>query len=367
MDDNLFAIVERFSVQGSPRTVEPYGSGHINDTYKISSSEEDKPDYILQRINHAIFPDVPGLMENMVRVTRHIRQKLEQAGEDDIDRRVLTVVPCKDGALFYRDKEGGFWRMLLFIEGGKTYDIVDSPQKAYQGGRAFGRFQALLRDLPEPPLVETIKDFHNIEKRLQTFWRVVEADPLGRVAKVQDEINKLRSRAEDMTVLHKLNKAGKIPRRITHNDTKFNNILFDENDRVLCILDLDTVMPGLVHFDFGDAIRTCANTAAEDEKDLDKVSLDIHLFEAYAEGFLEETGSFLQPLEVDYLAFSAKLFAFSQSLRFLTDYIDGDPYYKIHFPEHNLQRTRAQLKLLQSMEEQYEEMKRIIKRITNKG
>ena len=363
MSIELFSIIENFALRGKPISVEPFGSGHINDTYKITTSEADSPDYILQRINHAVFPDIPGLMRNMHRVTRHIRQKLEKAGEQDIDRRVLTVVPRRNGDLYYRDDSGNYWRMLLYIAGGKTYDIVENPEKAYQGGRAFGRFQALLSDFPPPPLAETIPDFHNIEKRFQTFWRVVRKDALGRAGRAADEIEMVRSRAEEMTLRHKLKQTGKIPLRITHNDTKFNNILFDGNDNVLCILDLDTVMPGLVHYDFGDAIRTCANTGAEDEKDLDKVSLDMRLFEAYARGFLEETADFLLPIETEHLAFSAKLFAYSQALRFLTDYIDGDHYYKIHFPEHNLQRTRAQFKLLQSMEEQYGKMEEIIQEL----
>ncbi len=363
MPQNLFAIAQQFNLEGNPARIKPFGSGHINDTFKVTTAGADRPDYILQRINDTVFPDVAGLMNNMDRVTRHIRHKLEEAGERDIDRRVLTLIPGRDGALFYKDAQGGYWRMLLFISGGKTYDIVNSPEKAYQGGRAFGRFQAQLSDFPPPPLKETIPDFHNLEKRLQTFERTVQADPVKRAGQVKEEIEMIRHRADEMSVLHRLGLAGKIPRRITHNDTKFNNILFDADDRVLCILDLDTVMPGFVHFDFGDAIRTCANTGAEDEKDLTKVSMDIKLFEAYARGFLEETGSFLLPLEIEYLAFSAKLFAYAQALRFLTDYIDGDHYYKIHFPEHNLQRTRAQLKLLQSMEEQYEDMKKIIKKM----
>ena len=363
MQNGISDIVEHFAITGRPQAIEPLGSGHINDTYKVTTAEQESPDYVLQRVNHVIFPDIPGLMRNMVRVTRHIRDKMEQAGEQDINRRVLTVIPCKDGRLFYKDEIGNYWRMLLFITGGKTYDIVDSPQKAYRGGRAFGRFQAQLSDFPPPPLVETIPNFHDIERRLQTFWAVVQADPLGRVSAVQDEIEIVRNRTEEMTTLHKLGQAGKIPLRITHNDTKFNNILFDENDQVLCILDLDTVMPGFIHYDFGDAIRTCANTGAEDEKDLNEVSLDIKLFEAYARGFIEETGEFLEPLETEYLAFSAKLFAFAQGLRFLTDFINGDRYYKIHFEKHNLQRTRAQFKLLRSMEKQYDVMKEIIQKI----
>ncbi len=364
MEDKINSIVEKFDICGTYAGGGSYGNGHINETLLIKTAEKECDDYILQKVNHYVFRDVEGLMQNMQRVTEHIRSKLKLDAQADIKRNVITIIPAKDGKLFYKDESGGYWRILLFIDGGHSYDIVDSPQKAYMGGRAFGNFQKLLSDFPPPPLVETIPDFHNIEMRLQTFFRTVEEDPQGRAAEVKEEISHVEKRQDEMKTIYNLGKAGKIPLRITHNDTKFNNILFDDRDNVLCILDLDTVMPGYIHYDFGDAIRTGANTGAEDDEDLSRVSLDINLFKAYAQGFLEETHSFLNQHEIDNLAFSAKLFAFSQALRFLTDYIAGDVYYKIHYAKHNLQRTKAQFALLFSMEEQYEEMRKIIEEIS---
>jgi len=361
MKDNIKSIIDHFHICGTYNDGKSYGSGHINETFLIKTKEAECDDYILQKVNHHVFQNVVGLMQNMERVTVHIRNKLTQNPDADIKREVITIIPAKDGKLFYKDENGDYWRVLLFIDGGHSYDIVDSPQKAYTGGRAFGNFQKLLSDFPPPPLMETIPNLHNIEMRLQTFFQTIKDDPQGRVKEVREEITYVEERKEEMKTIYNLGKEGKIPLRITHNDTKFNNILFDDNDNVLCILDLDTVMPGYIHFDFGDAIRSGANTGAEDDKDLSRVSLDIDLFEAYAKGFLEETRHFLNRHEIDHLAFSAKLFAFSQSLRFLTDYIAGDTYYKIHYPKHNLQRTKAQFALLFSMEKQYGKMQEIIK------
>ncbi len=365
MNERIESIVEKFSICGTYGEGKPFGNGHINETFLIKTKEADCDDYILQKVNHYVFRNVEGLMRNMQRVTDHIRNKLKEDPQADIKRNVITIIPAKDDTLFYKDKQGEYWRILLFIDGGHSYDIVDSPQKAYMGGRAFGNFQKMLSDFPPPPLVETIPNFHNIEMRLQTFFQVVKDDPKGRVKEVKDEIADVEKRKEEMKTLYNLGKEGKIPMRITHNDTKFNNILFDNDDNVLCILDLDTVMPGYIHFDFGDAIRSGANTGAEDDKDLSRVSMNIDLFKAYSRGFLEETHDFLNDYEIDNLAFSAKLFAFSQALRFLTDYIAGDVYYKIHYPHHNLQRTKAQFALLFSMEKQYDEMRAIIDKISD--
>jgi thiamine kinase-like enzyme len=270
---------------------------------------------------------------------------------------------CKDGKSWYTDDNGNFWRVFVFISDHRSYDIVDSPGKAYEGGRAIGRFQALLTDLPGRPLHETIPSFHDVEKRIAVFINTLEKDPAGRVSETTRETDFILRRAEEMKIIQKLGKAGKIPVRITHNDTKFNNILFDENDKSLCIIDLDTVMPGYFHSDFGDAIRTGANVAAEDEKDISRIKMDISLFGAYAEGYLHETREMLNDTEKEYLAFAPLLMTFEQALRFLKDYLDGDTYYKIHHEQHNLQRTRSQIRLLESMEEQYGEMKRIIRRL----
>ena len=357
---NLQNICKNFQFSGTFSRAYPYGSGHINDTYKVETTEEDEYDYILQRVNHHVFKDVPGLMENVERVTSHIRKKLEGSEGTNPDREVLTVIPTMEGNAYFKDDEGNFWRMYIFIWDNKSYDLVDSPEKAYEGGKMFGKFQAALADLPGKPLNETIPNFHNIEWRLDTFEETLKRDPAGRASSIPEEIKFVRDRAEEMKTILNLGRKGKIPLRITHNDTKFNNVLLDQNDKGLCVIDLDTVMPGYVHYDFGDSIRTSTNTAAEDESDLSKVEMDISLFEAYARGFLEQTKDTLNEIEIDHLAFAGKLFPYIIGLRFLTDYIDGDNYFKIKHQGHNLQRARAQFKLLQSMERQYGDMREII-------
>lgn len=363
MNYDLKKLMQNFQINGSFESGAPYGTGHINDTFKIITREKDMPDYILQRVNHNVFKNVPALMQNINRVTKHIRSKLLEIPGSDPERQGLTLISSND-RVYYRDDSGNFWRVYIFISDNQSYDIVDSPEKAYEGGKAFGQFQAMLADLPGEPLNETIPDFHNISKRLDTFYDTLKKDPQNRASLVKDELFFVKTRAEEMKKIHKLGDEGKIPLRITHNDTKFNNVLLDKNDKNLCVIDLDTVMPGYIHFDFGDSIRTTTNTGAEDEKDLSLVNMDINLYEAYTKGFLEETGKFMNKCEIDNLAFAGKLFPFIIGLRFLTDYIDGDNYFKIHHEHHNLQRTRAQFKLLKSMEDQFEEMKTIVKKFT---
>lgn len=360
-NSDLKEIYNRFRAEGTYSSWEAVGSGHIHDTYLVKTLEEGSDDYILQRLNNRVFRNIEQLQSNIERVTTHIQNKLRNIPGSDIRRECLTLVPSIDGKSWIRDKEGSYWRMFLFIPRHRSYDIVDGTEKAYEGGKAVGKFQAMLADMPGEPLFETIPSFHNVERRLDTFMETVKKDPLKRSGVVKKEIKMIFDRAEDMKIILKLGREGLIPVRITHNDTKFNNVLLDENDKALCIIDLDTVMPGYVLYDFGDAIRTGANTAAEDEKDLKKISMDLNLYEAYAAGYLSEVSSVLNNAEKQYLAFGPKLLTYSQSVRFLTDYIDGDKYYKIHYEEHNLDRTKAQLKLLTSMEEQYEEMKRIIR------
>lgn len=353
-------IVSHFRIAGSYAAGAPYGTGHINDTFRIETKEPDAFNYILQRVNHHVFRDVPGLMENVLRVTSHIRSKLEAIPGSLPDREVLTVIPTHGGASYHVDEAGNFWRMYIFIWDNRSYDVVDSPAKAFEGGRMFGRFQSMLADLPGKPLNETIPNFHNIAWRLDTFEQTLKSDPAGRSASVQAEIDFVRQRAEEMKTILRLGEAGDIPLRITHNDTKFNNVLLDQQDKGLCVIDLDTVMPGYVHYDFGDSIRTSTNTGREDDPDLDRVEMDMTLFEGYARGFLQETRETLNQTEIDHLAFSGKLFPYIIGLRFLTDYVDGDHYFKIHHEHHNLQRARAQFKLLTSMERQYDDMQRII-------
>ena len=359
---NIEQVVSNFRIAGSYLSGAPYGTGHINDTFKVLTKEPDAFDYILQRVNHHVFKDVPGLMENVLRVTSHIRSKLEAIPGSNPDREVLTVIPTHDGAAYHKDEAGNFWRMYIFISDNRSYDLVDSPDKAYQGGRMFGRFQSMLADLPGKPLNETIPNFHNIAWRLDTFEATLKRNPVQRAGLVQAEIDFVLERAEEMKTVLRLGAAGEIPLRITHNDTKFNNVLLDQSDKGLCVIDLDTVMPGYVHYDFGDSIRTSTNTGREDDPDLDKVEMNIDLFEGYAKGFLAETKDTLNQAEIDHLAFSGKLFPYIIGLRFLTDYVDGDNYFKIHHEHHNLQRARAQFKLLTSMERQYDQMRKIVDR-----
>jgi Ser/Thr protein kinase RdoA (MazF antagonist) len=363
MKDNLKEIFDYFVTEGTFFIGEPFGNGHIHDTFRIKTSEPDKDDYILQRLNNKIFKKIPELQENIGRVTFHLNKKLRAIPGSDIKRECLTLIPSREGKSWIVDKDGHYWRMYIFISNHRSYDIVDNPDKAYEGGKAIGRFQAMLADLPGDPLHETIPFFHDIEKRLETFNTTIKDNPVKRAEKTAEEIDFVLQRAEEMKIILRLGREGKIPLRITHNDTKFNNILLDENDKALCVIDLDTVMPGYVHYDFGDAIRTAANIAAEDEKELSKVKMDIKLFEAYSKGYLSETRNTLNDVEKEYLAFAPRLITYTIALRFLTDYIDGDNYFKTHHEHHNLQRARAQLKLVESIEEQYGEMQKIINRL----
>jgi Phosphotransferase enzyme family. len=364
MGYNLKEIFEYFEADGTFLKGEPYGSGHIHDTFRIETVETEKDDYILQRLNNKIFKNIPELQQNIERVTVHLRNKISSIPGSDIKRECLRLIPTRDGLTWIVDNEGNFWRMYIFISRHHSYNVVDSPDKAFEGGKAIGRFQAMLSDMPGGPLFETIPLFHNIEKRLQTFNSKIMDNPVGRVDSVSEEIGQILNRADEMKIILRLGKEGKIPLRITHNDTKFNNILLDENDKALCVIDLDTVMPGYIHYDFGDAIRTAANTATEDEDDLSKVKMDINLFKAYAEGYLSETVETLNDVEKEYLAFAPRLITYTIAVRFLTDFIDGDNYFKIHHELHNLQRARAQLRLVMSMEEQYQDMKSIIRKLT---
>ncbi len=350
-------IVFQFIEKDDNVKVEPLGKGHINDSYKV---ENGYAEYVLQRINHYVFKNVDQLQDNIFRVTKHIRQKLQEQGVKDVERRVLTLVPTHDGALYYKDNEGNYWRITKYIKDSKSYEEINADL-AYRAGMAFGDFQKSLADLPGEPLYETIPNFHNMETRLETFRESVKANKAERLDKVVDLVKEIEDRAEEMCKPERLHREGKLLKRINHCDTKVNNVLFDENDQVLCVVDLDTVMPGYVLSDFGDFIRTGANTGAEDDKNLDNVSVNLDIFEAYAKGYLKHAASFLTDVEIDNLAFGAKLLTYMQMVRFFTDYLDGDVYYKISYPEHNLVRTKAQFKLLQSLEENFDAMQQIVK------
>lgn len=361
MQDQIANIFAQFNTGTQLKSFKTFGSGHINDTLLIESVGDTNPDFIIQRINHYIFKDVKGLMRNIELVTNFIRSYLETIQGTDPNKEVLTLVYTNSGKTFFQDAEGEYWRCYLMIPNTVSFDKVDSCEKALEGGRIFGKFQSMLAGLDPKLLTETIPFFHDLEKRLETFHDTVERDPVKRVKIADEEIRFVEERAEELLQITRKINEGLIPLRITHNDTKFNNILFDANDQAQCIVDLDTVMPGSVLHDFGDAIRTGTNTGAEDEADLSKVGMDIELFKAYAEGYLSEAHTFLSPIEIENLALSAKFMVFIIGLRFLTDYIDGDNYFKVHHLEHNLQRCRAQFHLLKSMEAQFNEMKQAIK------
>ena len=356
-------IIRLFQTGGTISHFASYGTGHINDTYKVETRNGGTLSYLLQRVNHSVFKNVPELMENVQRVTTHIRKKLSEIPGSDPDKETLTLIETHEGKPYCQDDKGNYYRMYLFISDHHTYDIVQTQQQAYEAGRMFGRFQDFMSDLPGKPLHETIKNFHNIEFRLDSLFESLKADPRGRAVNTKSEIEFTQRRMDEMKILLELSRKGEIPTRTTHNDTKINNVLLDKNDNGLCVIDLDTVMPGLAHYDFGDAIRTSTNTGAEDEANLDNVEMNIAFYEAYTRGFLKEMKS-LTETEIKYLPLAAKLFPYMQGVRFLTDYLDGDIYYKTKHKEHNLQRTRAQYKLLGSMERQYENMVEIVSRIS---
>ncbi len=357
-------IVSRFAIKGTVTEISPLGAGLINDTFRVITAEADQPNYVLQRINHHIFPDVEMLAGNIQAVTNHIRAKLEKKGETDIDRKVLTFVPLKDeDKYFYFDGES-YWRIMVFIPNAITKQAVN-PESSYAAGEAFGNFQAMLADIPVQ-LGETIKDFHNMEFRLQQLREAVQENKAGRLAKVQYLVDEIEKRADEMCKAERLGREGKLPKRICHCDTKVNNMMFDENDNVLCVIDLDTVMPNFIFSDYGDFLRTGANTAEEDEPDLDKVNFNMEIFKAFTKGYLKSAGCFLTPTETENLPYAAALFPYMQCARFLTDYINGDTYYKIKYPEHNLVRTKNQFKLLQSVEEHTPEMKAFVAECSNK-
>ena len=351
--EKLFEIASLFAIEGEIAQINALGEGFINDTFVVTTAGE-TPNYILQRKNHIVFPDVPGMMDNIKAVTEHIKAKVA-----DPMRETLTVIPAKDGKLYAQDGEN-FWAVCLFIPDTASYDRADSPALAYQGGVGIGRFQALLADF-DKPLNETIKGFHNIRWRFQQWDETIAADPAGRVKDLQEEISWVESRREEMLSFWSLVENGTIPTHVTHNDTKISNILFDKpTGNVLCAIDLDTVMSSTSLNDFGDAIRSYTNTGAEDDKCLENVEMSIDMFRAYAEGYLSERKATMTASEKEWLAFAGIYITYEQVLRFLMDYIDGDRYYKIAYHDHNLVRTRAQYKLLQSMEAQYEQMKSII-------
>lgn len=354
---DLKDIAGRFLLEGEILSIERVGEGFINDTFRIFTSA-DAPDYILQRKNSNVFRDVEGMMSNIMRVTAHIRKKVSDAGGDS-SREVLTVVPAEDGRPFFRDPDGNYWTVSVFVKDAVVYDKADSLELARMGGEGIGRFQEQLSDFAEP-LTDTIPGFHDIRHRFSQWDDTLRRDPAGRRSALAEEISWIESRRERMLGFKKLVEEGTIPTRVTHNDTKISNILFDGDGKVLCVIDLDTVMSAPALYDFGDAIRSYANTGEEDDRNLENVGISLDMFRAYAEGYLSARGGSLTEAEKDNLAFSALYITYEQVLRFLMDYIDGDNYYKIKYPDHNLVRTHAQFKLLTDMEGKYGDMVEIV-------
>ncbi len=360
------SIIKNFSLDGSFIKSEPYGFGHINDTYAVyfTMNNGEVKRFILQRINNSIFKSPEKLMENIQSVTSFLRKKIIESGGNP-DRETLNVIPAKDGKAFYKSESGDFWRVYAFIEDARTYQIVEKPEHLYNAGKAFGNFQKLLSDYPAETLYETIENFHNTKLRFDALINAIEKDVVNRVKDVKYEIGFALKRYDEVILLVEMLEKGELPLRVTHNDTKFNNVMIDDKTgEGICVIDLDTVMPGLSLYDFGDAIRAGTNTAEEDEKDISKVWMDINLYEQFTKGFLLSAGSSLTKAELLHLPHAAKIMTYECGIRFLTDHLSGDTYFKIHREGHNLDRCRTQFKLVADMEEKFDDMHKVVSKYT---
>ncbi len=355
---------QAFERDGNIISVNQITAGLINATYLIETDKGEK--YILQKINTFVFKNPEELMENIVGVTKHLSNKIKLSG-GDYKRETLNFLPCNSGKYYYLDENSGAWRMYIYVDNALTYNKSENTDTFRSAGRSFGKFMKLLSDYPANTLHETIVNFHYTPSRYDNFMRAVEADVKGRKAETQNEIDFVINRKKDTHKLTDLIASGDLPLRVTHNDTKLNNVLFDKDtDESICVIDLDTIMPGLSLYDFGDSIRSGANKANEDEADLSKVGIDLRLFESYADGFLSETADSLTDKEIENLAFSAKLMTFECGIRFLTDYLEGDVYFRTTYPEHNIVRARNQFKLVADMEEHMDEMNAIVMKYKEK-
>lgn len=359
---DLIHIAERFAIEGEIGSIEAHGNGHINDTFLVTCrlAEGKTRRYILQRMNQEVFKNPKELMENVTGVTTFLQNKIRENGGDP-EREALNVILLKDGGSYWQEEDNTFWRVYRFVEGADSLDVVERPEEFYESAVAFGQFQKLLADYPAESLHETIPNFHNTIDRVEKFKKAVEADVMKRAADVREEIQFVLDREADCHILCDMLAAGEIPLRVTHNDTKLNNIMLDhETGKGICVIDLDTVMPGSALYDYGDSIRFGANTGAEDEKDLSKISCDLELFSLYTKGFIEGCGGSLTEKEIRMLPMGAKLMTLECGMRFLTDYLEGDHYFKIHRPEHNLDRTRTQFRMVKDMEDKWEKMQEIV-------
>ncbi len=357
--NHIAAVASEFQIPGDFLVATHYGSGHINDTWCVVSNVNGGSNRtILQRINKKIFTNPDALMENIQRVTSHLARKVSQ--ESDSDRRVLTLIPARNGRAWHRDAAGENWRAYRFIDRAHSYDAVQTVAQAFQAARAFGRFQELLSDLPAPPLHQIIRDFHNTPLRFAALQQAIASDSAGRANSAKSEIDFAFANQSVANILVDAN----LPQRVTHNDTKFNNVLIDdEKGEGICVIDLDTVMPGSVLFDFGDMVRTTTSPAAEDELDLSKVYMQFPMFEALVRGYLCSAGRFLTNAEKSHLATAGKVITYEQGIRFLADYLSGDMYYKVHHYSHNLDRCRTQFKLLESIIQQEKRMEQLVNSI----
>jgi len=362
MISDIPEVVNNFQFKGKFLEANPYGFGHINDTYSawFRNSNGVGHRYLLQRINHNVFKKPAELMQNIERVTTHLQKKIIAAGGNP-ERETLNLIPTTGDKSFYVTSTGNYWRAYIFVEDALAYQVVENPDHIYNAAKAFGKFQKFLSDFPAGQLHDTIPNFHHTAKRLEAFTAAVAKDTENRAGRVKPEIEFVAQHADEVPVLVKLFEQGQLPRRVTHNDTKFNNVMIDEaTQEGLCVIDLDTVMPGLSLYDFGDSVRTGAATAAEDEQDLSKVGIGLEIFERLTHGYLEVARDVLTPAEIEYLPFSARLMTLECGIRFLTDYLSGDVYFKIHREHHNLDRARTQFKMVKDMESKFDRMTDIV-------
>lgn len=350
----LQTIFKQFKIASIFKSYEIIASGHINDTYLIKTSK--KPYVLLQRINKGVFKNIPGLIKNKVAISKHLQKKLQHLPKAEFNRKVLQFIVTKKNTFYYLDTLGNYWNMMVYIENSTTLQTVSSPEIAYEGGKLFGNFLNLTADFDATQLIEVIPNFHDMSFRFKQFEAALKTATINRKQSASKQIKQVENLRAEMHIIQHLKDSGQLKIRVTHNDTKLSNALFTKNLKGLCVIDTDTVMPGIVHYDFGDAIRTFCNTAAEDEKNLDLVTFNVAYYKAYLKGFLESLKSSLSPIEIKHLPLAAKTMIFIMALRFLTDYLNNDVYYKTSYPLHNLDRAKNQLKLIESFTENYQQL-----------
>lgn len=357
---NPKAVLEHFTIEGKAHNITAFGTGHIHKTYKVENYFEDKPNYLLQQINAEVFADVSGLMQNIHLISTYLSEEIKKS-EPEICNRALEIVQTTDGELYHQcSEDGGYWRVYVFFDDLRSYDLPTTTSQVFQCGKAYGTFLQLLKGFDAYQLNIVLPNFHSAIFRVKNLDIAVKEDKFGRKVEVEKEIAQIQRMRDEMVIIENLGSNKEIPLRVTHNDTKFNNVLLDQSDIARCVIDLDTIMPGYLLYDFGDAIRTTANMVVEDSNDFAKVDVDLKRFEAFAKGFLEPVRSFLNEVEKEYLPLSCVLLAYLMGVRFLTDYLEGDHYYKTNYPSHNLVRARNQLTLALKMEEHQDEFRRII-------